>query len=181
MDVRKLLQEILEDLRFYKENDPSAGSIFDVLLTPSFRGLLNYRIYHALYKSGHKILARLLYTRVKLKYHMDIHPGAEIESPIMIDHGFGVVIGETAYVGRNTIIYHCVTLGSRRVEKGKRHPTIGRNCLIGNHASILGNITIGDYVKIGANSVVLEDIPPYSTVVGVKAKIVRRISNENVA
>lgn len=181
MDVKNLLREIREDLRFYKENDPSVESVFEILLTPSFRGLLNYRIYHTLYKSGHKVLAKILYIRTKLKYNMDIHPKAVLEAPIMIDHGFGVVIGETAYVGKNTIIYHGVTLGSRRVESGKRHPTIGRNCLIGNHASILGNITIGDYVKIGANSVVLEDIPSYSTVVGVKAKVVKGVPNEKVA
>jgi len=181
MDVRRLLREILMDLRFYRENDPSSQSLFEIFFTPSFKGLLNYRVYHELYKNGHKVLAKILYIRTKLKYNMDIHPGAEIESPIMIDHGFGVVIGETAYVGKYTIIYHGVTLGSRRIEKGKRHPTLGRNCLIGNHASILGNVTIGDYVKIGANSVVLEDIPSYSTVVGVKAKIVKGVSNENVA
>ncbi|MGB9794233.1 serine O-acetyltransferase EpsC [Caldisericum exile] len=181
MDVKNLLLQILEDLRFYRENDPSVESPLEIIFTPSFRGLLNYRIYHALYNSGHKVLAKLLYIRTKLKYNMDIHPGAVLETPVMIDHGFDVVIGETAYVGKNTIIYHGVTLGARRVESGKRHPTIGRNCLIGNHASILGNITIGDFVKIGANSVVLEDIPPYSTVVGVKAKIVKVGANEKVA
>jgi len=128
--LKELLKEIRQDVDFYLKNDPSINSVFDVLISPAFRGLLNYRIYHKLYQKGHTVSPKLLYTRTKLKYNMDIHPKAVLESPIMIDHGFGVVIGETAYVHKNTIIYHGVTLGSRRIEKGKRHPTIGENCIL---------------------------------------------------
>ncbi len=104
---------------------------------------------------------------------MDIHPAAEIELGIMIDHGIGIVIGSTAFVGKGTILYQGVTLGSRRIKKGKRHPTVGRNVFIGNHASILGNIKVGDNAVIGAHSVVLTDIPPHATAVGIPAKVIK--------
>lgn len=173
MVVKELLKEIKKDIEVFLKNDPSIESKWDLFFSLSFRGLVWYRIYHKLYKRGYKLLAKYLYFRTKVKYQMDIHPAAEIEPGVMIDHGSGIVIGSTAYVGSGTVIYHGVTLGARRIESGKRHPTIGRNCFIGNHASILGNITIGNNVKIGANCVVLEDIPDNSTVVGIPGKIIK--------
>ena len=171
--IRELLQEIKKDLEVYSKNDPAIEDKWDIFFSVSFRGLVWYRIYHKLYQRDHKLIAKYLYFRTRLKYQMDIHPKAEIEGGVMIDHGNGVVIGSTAFVGSGTIIYHGVTLGSRRIMSGKRHPTICRNCFIGNHASILGNINIGNNVKIGANCVVLTDIPDNSTVVGIPGRILK--------
>ena len=173
--VKKIYLTVKADLRAFLKNDPSVQSVWGIILfSISFRGLLLYRIYHELFKRNHKFLANILYYTAKRKYHMDIHPAAEIEPGIIIDHGFGVVIGETATVGSGTVIYHGVTLGARRVMNGPRHPHIGRNVLIGNHASVLGNISIGDGARIGANSVVLENVPEGATAVGIPAKIVKK-------
>jgi len=173
--VKKIYRTVKADLHAFLENDPSVQSKWDIILfSISFKGLFLYRIYHELFKRNHKFLAKVLYYIVKRKYHMDIHPAAVIEPGIIIDHGFGVVIGETAVVGSGTIIYHGVTLGARRVMSGPRHPHIGRNVLIGNHASILGNICVGDGARIGANSVVLKDVPEGATAVGIPAKIVKK-------
>lgn len=121
-----------------------------------------------------EFLAMLLRYLSRVLYKMDIHPAANIEAGIFIDHGMGVVIGETASVGRGTLIYHGVTLGTARVMQGKRHPTIGRNVLIGANATILGPIKIGDGARIGANSVVLRDVPESATAVGNPARIIRK-------
>jgi len=172
--LRELLSAIRADLEMFMQNDSSVSSKREIILfSTSFRGLVYYRIYHSLYEKGHKFIAMYLYYKAKRKYGMDIHPAAEIEPGIMIDHGMGVVIGSTAFVGKGTILYHGVTLGSKKIEKGKRHPTVGRNVFIGNHASILGNIKIGDNAVIGAHSVVLADIPPHATVVGIPARIIK--------
>ncbi len=170
----KIFSAIRADLETFLKNDPSVNSKWEVLLfSTSFKGLVLYRIYHELYKRNHKFLSLFLYHIAKRRYVMDIHPAAVIEKGIMIDHGFGVVIGSTAFVGSGTIIYHGVTLGARRIEEGKRHPTVGKNVFIGNHASILGNIEIGDGAKIGAHSVVLKDIPENATAVGNPARVVK--------
>ena len=171
--ARKILSDIRLDLEMLIRNDPSVESKRDAVFSTSLRGLIYYRVYHHLYKKGYKFIAMYLYYRAKRKYGMDIHPAAEIEPGVLIDHGAGIVIGSTAFVGKGTIIYHGVTLGARRIKKGKRHPSIGRNVLIGNHASILGDIKVGDNAKIGANSVVLDNIPPFATVVGIPARIVK--------
>lgn len=177
--IRELLSAIRADLEMFMQNDFSVRSRRDVILfSTSFRGLVYYRIYHSLYEKGHKFIAMYLYYQAKRKYGMDIHPAAKIEPGVLIDHGIGVVIGSTAFVGKGTILYQGVTLGSRRIEKGKRHPTVGRNVFIGNHASILGNIKVGDNAVIGAHSVVLADVPPFATVVGIPARIVK-IGGEN--
>jgi serine O-acetyltransferase len=173
--VKKIYHIVRQDLHAFLKNDPSVQNIWDIILfSISFKGLFLYRIYHELFIAHHTFLAKLLYYHAKRRYHMDIHPAADIEPGIIIDHDFGVVIGETATVGSGTIIYHGVTLGARGVQKGQRHPHVGRNVLIGNHASILGNIRIGDGARIGANSVVLADVPSNTTVVGIPAVIVKK-------
>ena len=173
--VKKIYRTVKADLQAFLKNDPSVQSVWDIILfSVSFRGLFLYRIYHELFIRNHKFLANILYYTTKSKYHMDIHPASVIEPGVIIDHGFGIVIGETATVGSGTVIYHGVTLGARRVMNGPRHPHIGRNVLIGNHASILGNISVGDNARVGANSVVLENVPEGATAVGIPAKIVKK-------
>ncbi len=173
--VKEIFSAIKADLETFFQNDPSVNSKLEIVLfSTSFKGLMLYRVYHELYKLNYKFLSMFLYYIAKRLYTMDIHPGAVIEKGIMIDHGFGVVIGSTAFVGSGTIIYHGVTLGARRIKRGKRHPTIGRNVFIGNHASILGNIKIGDFAKVGAHSVVLKNVPGRSTAVGNPARIIKR-------
>ena len=134
---------------------------------PSFKIMIYYKIAHYLYLKKHYIMARYISEKGKRITGIEIHPGAIIGSNLFIDHGVGVVIGETAIIGDNVTMFHGVTLGGTGKDKGKRHPTIGNNVFIGSGAKILGNITIGDNVKIGANAVVLKDIDANSTVVGI--------------
>lgn len=163
-----------EQIKTIKKNDPSIKSNLEAILTPGFRTLIYYKISHYFYKCNHFFLARWLSERGKRKTGIEIHPGATIGKRLFIDHGTGVVIGETAVIGDDVTIFHGVTLGSTGKELGKRHPTIGNNVLIGAGAKILGNITIGDYSKIGANAVILKEVPPNSTVVGIPGKIVSK-------
>ena len=155
-------------------NDPAVKSIFEgILFTPGLRALVYHKIANKNYKKGRLFLARFISQRARRKTGIEIHPGATLGENIFIDHGMGVVIGETAIVGNNVTIFHGVTLGGIGGDKGaKRHPTIEDNVLIGAGAKILGNIVIGEGSKIGANAVVLHDIPPYSTAVGVPARII---------
>lgn len=169
---------IKQQFNLIKEKDPAIHSFWEVFLYPSFKALLCYRISHYLYKKNHFYLARFLCERAKRKTGIEIHPGAEIGENLFIDHGTGVVIGETSIVGDNVTIYHGVTLGGTGKDKGKRHPTIGNNVMIGCGAKLLGNIKIGDNVKIGANSVILEDVPDNATVVGIPGKIVSIYKND---
>lgn len=164
---------IKEQIKTIKKNDPAIHSIFEVFLYPSFKAQLFYKISHFFYKRKLYFLARHISEKAKRKTGIEIHPGATIGKNLFIDHGFGVVIGETTIIGNNVIIYHGVTLGGTGKKKGKRHPTIGNNVLIGCGAKILGNITINDNVKIGANAVVLNDIPKNVTAVGIPAKIIK--------
>jgi len=157
--------------RVIKKNDPSIHNILEIFLYPSFRVLFYYKIAHFLYVYHLYFLARLLSEFAKRRTGIEIHPGAQIDDSLFIDHGSGVVIGETTIIGKNVLIFHGVTLGGTGKEKGKRHPTIQDNVTIGAGAKILGNITIGENSKIGANAVVLKDIPPNSTAVGIPAKI----------
>ena len=154
--------------------DPAVNSKFEILLYPSFKAILMYRLSHSLYKKGHFLLARYLCEKAKRKTGIEIHPGAKIGRGLFIDHGSGVVIGETAIIGDNVTMFHGATLGGTGKEKGKRHPTVGNNVFIGSGAKVLGNIKIGDNVKIGANAVVLKNVEDNCTVVGIPAKIVRR-------
>ncbi len=170
-----------EQIKTIKENDPAITSNLEVLLYPSFKVQIYYKISHFFYKRKKYLLARFISERAKRKTGIEIHPGAKIGKNLFIDHGFGVVIGETAEIGNNVVIFHGVTLGGTGKEKGKRHPTIGNNVFIGSGAKILGNITIGDNVKIGANSVVLKDIKENTTVVGIPGKIIKRNDKNNLA
>lgn len=154
-----------------KQNDPALHSFWEVFLYPSFRVQLYYKVSHFFYKKKYYFLARWLSERAKRKTGIEIHPGAIIGDNLFIDHGMGVIIGETAIIGDNVLIYHGVTLGGTGKDKGKRHPTIGDNVIIGCGAKILGNITIGDNSKIGANAVVVKNVPKSVTVIGIPGKI----------
>ena len=164
---------IKEEINTILKNDPSIHSIIEVFLYPSFKVKLYYKISHFLYKRKRFLIARIISEKAKRKTGIEIHPGATIGKNLFIDHGMGVVIGETCVIGDNVTLLHGVTLGGTGKEKGKRHPTIGNNVFIGSGAKILGNITIGNNVKIGANSVILESIPDNVTVVGIPGKIIK--------
>lgn len=164
-------REILATL----ERDPAASSFFEVLLTYSgLHALIFYRISHALRLSRLPFLPRIISQFAKFLTGIEIHPGATIGRGLFIDHGMGVVIGETAIIGDNVILYQGVTLGGTGKERGKRHPTVGNNVVVGAGAKVLGNITIGDNSYIGANAVVIKDVPPDSTVVGVPGRITKQ-------
>ena len=172
---------IMGFIKFFKEEsaailqrDPAIKSKLEIFLYPGFRIMLRYRIAHKLYKKGHYLLARKIMQKGADRMGIDIHPGATIGHNFFIDHGIGVIIGETAIIGDNCTIYQGVTLGGTGKQTGKRHPTIGNNVMISAGAKVLGNITIGDNTKIGAGSVVLKNIPENSTVVGVPGRVVKR-------
>lgn len=168
-----MFKKLNYDLDRVLKEDPAARSKLEVfLLYPSINALIVYRIAHKLYNKKCFFLARLLSQLARFFTGIEIHPGAKIGKGLFIDHGMGVVIGETAEVGDNVTIYHGVTLGGTGKDKGKRHPTIKDNVIIGAGAKILGPITIGNNVKVGANSVVLKDVPDNATAVGIPAKII---------
>lgn len=171
-DFIKIFKDLSEDLGMYIEKDPTAKNKWKVFFTSiSFHGLMAYRFANFFYRYKIYPISYIIYVLSKIIHSMDIHPAAFIEPGIVIDHGFGVVIGETASVGRGTLIYQGVTLGSKKVTSGKRHPIVGKNVMIGAGAKILGHIYIGDDSVIGANAVVLMDVPPKSLVVGVPGQI----------
>ena len=167
-----IIQHVKEEFQVIKERDPAIKSPMEVLLYPSFRVMLSYRRAHKLYLKGHFFWARFISQRAARKTGIEIHPGAQIGEGLFIDHGHGVVIGETAIIGNNVTLYQGVTLGGTGKEQGKRHPTLGNNIMVGAGAKILGSVTIGDNCKIGAGSVVLKDVPANSTVVGVPGRVV---------
>lgn len=167
-------KNIKEEITIIRERDPAIHSSMEVLLYPSFKVMLHYRLAHKLYKKGHFFWARYVSQRGVRKTGIEIHPGAEIGKGFFIDHGNGVIIGETAVIGNNVTLYQGVTLGGTGKEQGKRHPTIEDNVMISAGAKILGSFTIGANSKIGAGSVVLEEVPPNSTVVGVPGRVVKR-------
>lgn len=164
---------VKELIHAIKEKDPAITSTLEVFLYPCFKAQLYYKISHYLYNKKHFLLARYVSEKAKRKTGIEIHPGAKIGKGLFIDHGTGVVIGETAIIGDNVTMFHGVTLGGTGKEKGKRHPTVGNNVFIGSGAKVLGNITIGDNVKIGANAVILKDVPSNVTIVGVPGKIAK--------
>ncbi|MCM1438076.1 MAG: serine O-acetyltransferase [Roseburia sp.] len=167
-------KKLRADIEAAKRNDPAARNRFEIWLTYSgVRALSRHRRAHFFYRIRFKLLARIISQRTKRITGIEIHPAAEIASGVFIDHGQGVVIGETAVIGAGTVLYQGCTLGGTGKETGKRHPTVGENCVISAGAKILGNITIGDYAKVGAGAVVLRDVPAHATVVGVPARIVR--------
>jgi len=169
-----MLKYILEEGRNILRNDPAAKTMVEsILLSPSLKALVYHKMAHRYYKKNRLFLARFLSQRARKITGIEIHPGATLGKNVFIDHGMGVVIGETAIVGNNVTIFHGSTLGGIGGEKGeKRHPTVEDDVLIGAGAKVLGNITIGKGAKIGANAIVLHDVPPYSTAVGVPAKII---------
>lgn len=169
-----IIKHIREEFQIIRERDPSIKSAMEVLLYPSFRVMLSYRRAHKLYTKGHYFRARFISQRAARKTGIEIHPGAVIGKGFFIDHGSGVIIGETAIVGDNVTLYQGVTLGGTGKETGKRHPTIGDNVMISAGAKIIGSFTVGENSKIGAGSVVLEEVPPNCTVVGVPGRIVKR-------
>ncbi len=165
-----LWSEIKEDFLNVKRNDPAFKSYFDFLFNyPGVWAIFWYRISNRLYKSGFIRLAKIIMGINKIFTQIDIHPGATIGQRVFIDHGIGVVIGETAIIEDDVLIYQGVTLGGVSLSPGKRHPTIKKGVVIGAGAKILGNIEIGEEAKIGANSVVIKDVPPCSTAVGIPA------------
>ncbi|MBI5142141.1 MAG: cysteine--tRNA ligase [Nitrospirae bacterium] len=170
-----LLAEIKRDYRAVLERDPAARSALEVLLTYSgFHAVFMYRINHRLLKCGIPFFPRFFSQLARFITGVEIHPAAKIAPGLFIDHGMGVVIGETAEVGKNCLLYQGVTLGGTGKEQGKRHPTLGDYVTVGTGAKVLGSITIGDYVTIGANAVVLQPVPPHSVVVGVPGKVVKK-------
>lgn len=161
-------------LKYIKKLDPAAKSYFQILFTyPIVRVMFWYRIAHYFYLKKRYFLSSFIMYRMRKKTGIEIHPGAIIGKNLFIDHGVGVVIGETAIIGNNCTIYQGVVLGGTGKEQGKRHPTLKDNVMVGAGAILLGNIEIGEKAKIGANSVVLQDVPRGATVVGVKAHIVK--------
>lgn len=163
------------DVKSVLKRDPAARNGFEVfLLYPSIHATLWHRVAHVFYKHKMKFIARLISQIVRFFTGIEIHPGAVIGKGLFIDHGMGVVIGETSIVGDNCTIYQGVTLGGTGKEQGKRHPTLGDNVMVGSGAKVLGPFTVGENSKIAAGAVVLSEVPPNSTCVGVPAKIVRR-------
>jgi serine O-acetyltransferase len=163
------------DIRAAQRRDPAAKSLFEILfLYQGLHALVGYRVSHFFYKAHLFFLARWISQTARFITGIEIHPGAQIGKRFFIDHGMGVVIGETAIVGDDVLLYQGVTLGGTGLERGKRHPTIGNNVVIGGGAKVLGNIIIGDNSYIGANAVVIKDVPPNSTIVGVPGRVTKQ-------
>ena len=158
-----------------QKRDPAAKSLIEViLLYPGYHAILFHRIAHALYRINLYFLARLISQLARALTGIEIHPGAQIGKRLFIDHGMGVVIGETAIIGDDCLIYHQVTLGGMSAKNEKRHPTLGNNVMVGTGAKVLGNIHIGDNVKIGANCIVIKDVEAGKTIIGVPGEILTR-------
>lgn len=164
---------IKEEIRVIRERDPAIKSNMEVFLYPSFKVILSYRLAHKLFLKKHYFMARWVSQRAARKTGIEIHPGATIGKGLFIDHGSGVIIGETAELGDNVTLYQGVTLGGTGKEQGKRHPTLKDNVMVSAGAKVLGSFTIGENSKIGAGSVVLNEVPPNCTVVGVPGRIVK--------
>ena len=174
-----MFKTIKEDFLVVYKKDPAIRSKLELFFNyPGIWAIFWYRIANKLYKNRFKTLARFIMGISQILTNIDIHPGATIGRRVFIDHGIGVVIGETAIIEDDVTIYQGVTLGGVSLNKGKRHPTIKKNVVIGGGAKVLGNITIGEGSKIGANSVVVKDAPPHSTIIGIPGKIIKRKENE---
>ena len=169
-----MIKYIIREGENILKKDPAAKNLFEAIFCyPSIKAILYYKLANKLYKNKRYTLSRILSQRARKITGIEIHPGAKIGDRLFIDHGMGVVIGETAEVGNDVLMYHGVTLGGTGLEKGiKRHPTVEDDVIIGSGAKVLGPITIGKGAKIGANAVVLKDVPPYATAVGVPARII---------
>ncbi len=179
--IKRGIIKVKEDIQVIYDKDPAATNIFEVLLCyPGLHALIAYRFAHRLHKWHIPLLPRIISYITRIITGIEIHPGARIGRRFFIDHGEGVVIGETTTIGNDVLIYQQVTLGGTGKEHGKRHPTLGNNVIVGAGAKVLGNIKLGDFVRVGAGSVVVEDVPEYSTVVGIPGRIVqRKVLDEN--
>ena len=169
-----MFARLREDIQTIYTKDPAARSLWEVLTYAGLWAVLNHRVAHRLWRNGFKTGARWVSQCSRFLTGVEIHPGAVIGRRFFIDHGMGVVIGETAVIGNDVLMYHAVTLGGTSLEKTKRHPTIGNQVLIGMGAKILGNVTVGDNARIGANAVVTRDVPADATAVGIPARVVKR-------
>jgi len=170
-----MIQTIREDIRSVMERDPAARHWLEILFNYSgLHAIWGYRVAHWFWKRGLKLVARMLSQLTRFFTGIEIHPGAQIGPRFFIDHGMGVVIGETSEIAEDVTMYHGVTLGGVSLSKGKRHPTIGRGVVIGAGAKVLGSITVGECSRIGANAVVVVDVPPDSVVVGVPGHVVHK-------
>lgn len=181
--LKRAIKKIKEDIKVIYEKDPAATNLAEVLFCyPGLQALISHRIAHKLAYWGIPFIPRLISYWTRIFTGIEIHPKARIGNRFFIDHGEGVVIGETTIIGDDVLIYQQVTLGGTGNEHGKRHPTVGNNVIIGAGAKVLGNITLGDNVRIGAGSVVVDDVPENSTVVGVPGRVVHRqfITSEGV-
>ncbi len=165
---------VKEEMQVIMERDAAIKTPMEVFLYPSFKAIMRHRVAHWLYEHKHYFLARWYSQRTVRKTGIEIHPGATIGKGLFIDHGHGVIIGETTIIGDNVTLYQGVTLGGTGKEQGKRHPTIGNNVMISAGAKVLGSFTVGENSKIGAGSVVISEVPPNCTVVGVPGRIVKR-------
>ena len=169
----KFFSRLRKDVRVVFERDPAAKSVVEVLFCYSgLHAIWLHRISHAFYRRGWVLVPRIISNIGRFLTGIEIHPGATIGEGLFIDHGTGIVIGETAELGKNVTLYQGVTLGGTGKESGKRHPTIGNNVVVASGAKVLGSFTVGDHAKIGAGAVVLRSVPPYATVVGVPGRIV---------
>ena len=173
-----IISQIKNEIKIIKERDPAIHSNMEVFLYPSFKVMLSYRRAHKAYLKGRYFKARRISQRAARKTGIEIHPGATIGEGLFIDHGNGVIIGETTIIGDNCTLYQGVTLGGTGKEQGKRHPTLGNNVMVSAGAKVLGSFKIGDNSKIGAGSVVLNEVPANSTVVGVPGRVVKRNDTE---
>lgn len=173
-----LISFVKEEIDVIRDRDPAIKTTLEVFLYPSFHAILRYRLAHWFFVKKRYFVARWISQRAAKKTGIEIHPGATIGKGLFIDHGHGVVIGETAELGDNVTIYQGVTLGGTGKEHGKRHPTIGDNVMISAGAKVLGSFTVGSDSKIGAGSVVLREVPENSTVVGIPGRIVKRMNQK---
>jgi serine O-acetyltransferase len=175
-----MFRSIREQVETIFREDPAAKSVLEIVLCyPGFHAVLLHRLAHKLYTAGVPLLPRIISQFGRFFTGIEIHPGATIGRRFFIDHGAGVVIGETSEIGDDVLIYQGVTLGGTGKERGKRHPTLGNHVVVGTGAKVLGSITVGDHVKIGAGSVVIRPVPDHSTVVGIPGRVVKtRIENE---
>ena len=173
--IKRGISKVSEDINVIYENDPAAKNIFEVILCyPGLHALIAYRLAHRIYKWHIPLIPRMISYLTRIITGIEIHPAASIGRRFFIDHGEGVVIGETTIIGDDVLIYQQVTLGGTGKDTGKRHPTIGNHVIIGAGAKVLGDIIIADHVRIGAGSVVIEDVPSHSTVVGIPGRVVQR-------
>lgn len=168
------IQSMKHDIQSIRERDPAAGSVLEILTYSGLHAVAFYRVAHWFYLKDHKVIARVISQTARALTGIEIHPGAKIGKGLLIDHGSGVVIGETAEIGDYCLLYQGCTLGGTGKDHGKRHPTLGNNVMVGCGAKVLGPLKVGDNAKIAANAVVLSPVPANSTAVGVPAKIVRQ-------